>query len=721
MIPLCLVVSSLFGDIAIPTVPDGHPRVYVRPDDLPGMRERIHLPEFADEWEAIQRSDEAMPLAFVYLLTGDERAGERAIRRWWDDHEQNRDSEDRLGRHFHNDMHVGACVYDWCHDLLTARQKREIIEALQSTAGSHAPGYPAAFDTHVVVGHGTEGWVLAGQLPAGIAIYDEEPDMYEAAARLVVGNFAPARDFLYAAHMHHQGDSYYATRFQHDIAASWLMRAIGGGDVFSREQQYVAYQPIYHLRPDGQQLRSGDSFDERGRDARKRLIALLTATYYDDPHLMAAVDSDVWGSAREMGAIFSIMYRKPDVPTRAIEQLPLTKYFPEPMGEMVARTGWDMGVDSGSAVVQMRIGGTFFGNHQCKDFGTFQIYYRGALAIATGVYEGGTAPYGSPHWKNWLHQTVSKNGLLIFDPDEEMGRGSANDGGQRWPAHGDHPKNLSVLTSDEYTYGHVTAHAFGPDARRPVYSYIAGDITNAYASAKASSVTRSMVTLNTGDATYPAVLIVHDRVVSTHRDFRKTWLLHSIEQPAVGGRTITIRRTGEAYGGGSYGGNLIAESLLPRDADIDVIGGPGRAFWIESAGRNFAAAKDAPAEPGAWRVEVSATGAREHEFLHVLTAMADTTDGGPAVATIEGDRAVGVDVLGHVVVFADDEPEFVVQGRGQGGGPGGRTRHVLVCGLAPGAWVVMRDGVAADDVTVTGDAASVHFEAQAGTYALTRR
>ncbi|MBT7098338.1 hypothetical protein HN937_13240, partial [Candidatus Poribacteria bacterium] len=606
-----------------------------------------------------------------------------------------------------------ACVYDWCYDLLTDGQKRELIDALKWTAGSHAPGYPAEFDTHVVVGHGTEGWVLTGQLPAGIAIYDEDPQMYDAAARLVVGNFAPARDFLYAAHMHHQGDSYYATRFQHDIAASWLMRAIGGGDLFSREQQYVAYQPLYHLRPDGQQMRSGDTFDERGRDSRKRLIALLTATYYDDPYLMTAADSDVWGSARAIGAIFSILYRKPDSPTRAIDELPLTKYFAEPMGEMVARTGWDMGVDSASAVVQMRIGGTFFGNHQCKDFGTFQIYYRGALALATGIYEGGSAPYGSPHWKNWLHQTVSKNGLLIFDPSEDMGRGSANDGGQRWPAHGDHPKNLSVLTSDEYAYGHVTGHAFGPDARQPVYSYIAGDITNAYASAKASTVVRSMVTLNTGDATYPATLIVHDRLISTRPDFRKTWLLHSIEQPTVNGTTITVRRVGEAYGGGAYGGKLVAESLLPREADIDVIGGPGREFWIESAGTNFAATKAAPAEPGAWRVEVSTDGAREHEFLHVLTVMDDTTPAGPRVTTVEAERAVAVDVLGHVVVFADGEPEFVTAD--------GETRHVLVCGLASGAWDVSRDGVAVDVLRVTSDAASAYFEADPGAYALTRR
>lgn len=53
-----------------------------------------------------------------------------------------------------------------------------------------------------------------------------------------------------------------------------------------------------------------------------------------------------------------------------------------------------MRVESRDAVVQMRIGERFFGNHQHKDFGTFQIYYRGPLAISSGVYD----LYGSEQW-----------------------------------------------------------------------------------------------------------------------------------------------------------------------------------------------------------------------------------------------------------------------------------------------------------------------------------
>jgi hypothetical protein len=128
-------------------------------------------------------------------------------------------------------------------------------------------------------------------------------------------------------------------------------------------------------------------------------------------------------------------------------------------------------VASQDAVVHTRIGGTFFGNHQRKDFGTFQVYYTGALAISSGVYEGDGDSYGS-----------------------------------------DHPGNLDSLLNDGYAdMGRVTAHAFGPDPNAPEYSYIAGAITGAHLDAKVSEVSRSMVALDTGDPTYPCVLVVSDR------------------------------------------------------------------------------------------------------------------------------------------------------------------------------------------------------------------
>ncbi|MEK7396076.1 MAG: heparinase II/III family protein, partial [Candidatus Poribacteria bacterium] len=609
------------ASVKIPPVPSGHPRVYVRTSDLAEIRRKIDNPEFSRAWNLVKKSNNPFCKAFVYMITGDSEAGREAIKEWFDAFDKIANNPDQAGRIFPNLIHSGACIYDWCYALLKDDEKQGFIKKLETIASSHSPGYPANPDGHAVVGHDTEGWLLTGQLPAGIAICDESKTMYDSSAELFFRKFVPARNFLYPAHMHHQGDSYFQTRFQHDQAVSWLFRRIGINDVFTPEMQFVPYQFIYNMRPDGQQMHSGDVFNEMGNDPRKRMVAMMTASYYDDPYLAFMAESDFFNKYGDTDSVFELLFKKPNAKKSPISELPLTKYFPSPMGEMVARTGWNMGVNSHDAVVQMRIGEYFFGNHQCKDFGIFQIYYRGALAISSGIYD----EYGNDHWKNYLHQIISKNGLLISDPKEEAKKGSVNDGGQRWVDGSDHPKNLERLLDKDYKMGKVTVYEFGPDKIVPEYSYIAGNITNAYSSQKVTKVTRSMVTFSTHNEKYPCAFIIMDRVQSTDPSFKKTWLLHSIQEPDVNGRTTTIIRDGK-YKNGEYGGKLVLESILPEKAEIKKIGGKGKEFWIEIAQRNYEASKKDITEGGAWRIEVSPTQKSERDtFLHVISIMDKAT------------------------------------------------------------------------------------------------
>lgn len=86
----------------------------------------------------------------------------------------------------------------------------------------------------------------------------------------------------------------------------------------------------------------------------------------------------------------------------------------------------------------MRVGTTYFGNHQHRDAGAFQIYFkfvyvfsyvtrRGGLAISTGVYDS----YASSHWKNYYHSTISKNSLLIYAPSEPQNSNAGVNVGQQ--------------------------------------------------------------------------------------------------------------------------------------------------------------------------------------------------------------------------------------------------------------------------------------------------
>jgi len=699
-----------------PPVPAGHPRVYVTPDAVPSIQARLTEPGFSDLWDDVQSSDHPVCRAFVYLVTGDEAAGRAAVDSALPALQACDDA-----RVFENPMHNAAIVYDWCYDLLTEGEKSSFVTEFERIAASHGPGYPAEAGQGAVVGHTTEGWLLTDQIPAGLAIYDEQPLMYDAGATVFFDEFVPVRNYLYPAHMHHQGDSYVGTRFQHDIGASWLFRVIGGGDVFTREQQYVPYQLIYNLRPDGQQMRSGDTYDDRGMSNSKRRLMMLTGSYYEDPTLLWMADSDFFWSPSDLDRVLALVLRPSGVSTQPVSGLPLTKFFPEPMGEMVARTGWTMGVDSPDAVIHMRIGKTFFGNHQRKDFGTFQIYYRGALAIASGVYEGTDSNYGTSHWINYYHQTVAHNGLLIFDPSEEMilhGDPQANDGGQHWPNGGaDHPRDLPTILDNGYEMGSVTARAFGPDASAPEYSYIAGDVTAAYSASKASLVTRSMAAFNLMDALYPAALVVFDRVVATSPDFKKTWLLHSMDEPQVAGRGVTITRTGPTYDdSGEYNGKLVAESLLPEDADMVTVGGSGREFWVESTSTNYWTEKEGASEAGAWRVEVSpASPAASDRFLHVLTVMDASTASGPEVTLVRSGGHVGAALLDRMVLF-NEEAGLLSAASFEVTGDGGRK--VLVCDLAEGWWNVLSGGEIVATLLVTAEETCLYYEAAPGSYTL---
>ena len=68
----------------------------------------------------------------------------------------------------------------------------------------------------------------------------------------------------------------------------------------------------------------------------------------------------------------------------AIGTLPLTRYYPSPVGEMTARTGWDMGVNSPDVVATMTLTEYNPMNHGHFDCGHFMIYYKGALAHDSG-------------------------------------------------------------------------------------------------------------------------------------------------------------------------------------------------------------------------------------------------------------------------------------------------------------------------------------------------
>lgn len=680
----------------IPTVPQGHPRVYLLPSDVVDIQSKIALPEFQAIWQQVSNSSHPAAMALTYLITADATKGRLAVDQALADVQ----SSSAFSR-WYDPVHYAACVYDWCYDLLTEAEKQAFVNEFQRIAGLTQAGYPAGGNIAPIGSGAEEGCILTAQLPAGLAIYDEVPEMFDAAAQMFLESFKPARDYYYPGHAHPQGDSY-INRLVYDMFASWLFRRMGEGNVLSVEQQYVPYAIIYNRRPDYRQMRRGDTFDLVGHYGDKRLLSMLTGTYYEDPYLMQMADEEISASFNDLSEVFHLIFRKPGLAKSPISQLPLTKYFAEPIGEMVMRTGWNMGWPSNDAMIFMRLGGTYFHGHQHRDMGTFQIYYKGPLATVSGVYQSGDTGAGSEHWEDYYHQTLSHNGLLIFDPNEAVQPTyhKVNDGGQRMPNNGFYPRSYNL--DSLYKLGEVKSRDFGPDANDPDYGYLSGNITNAYTE-KVSLVTRSMVAMNLRDSTYPAALITFDRIKSTRPEFKKTWLLHSHQEPLIDGKTITIVNNQSfnmfdgAWSEQNWSGKVVAESLLPHDAEIVSIGGPGYEFWVESVRRNYAVSWYENDEPGAWRVEVSPSSQQTWDnFLHVMTVMDQTTAHGPDVELIENDKIAGIMLLNRAVIFSKsdemlDAVSFPL--------PSDGITHVLVCDLKPGPWTVRRG----DDVIFRAD------------------
>ncbi|TBL78995.1 heparin/heparin-sulfate lyase HepB [Paenibacillus thalictri] len=667
---------SLWAKPAV-TPPAERPRLLMRAGDKPMLKMRIEHPDmrklagrlhyFAsfplDKLQAWDAPDAAFVLeanALLYALNDDEEAGRKAkalamtaVTRKFNSNYQ--DISREIGRL----MLAGAVVYDWCYELFDEQERSHMIAHFKRLAGLLECGYPPDHEG-AFVGHTSEWMLMRDLIGTGIAIYEEDPEMYDLAAGRFFAEFVPARNFFYPSGWHHQGDNYGSFRYQCELFATLLFAKMGHDGVFDPSQEKVGYQWLYSRRPDGKLLRDGDTdnplYEENRYIKLFPLVYLMAGNYYNNGYFLDQQLRE-HPDMPDFYVFHAFLFHDPALQRKPLRELPLTRYFAEPAGIMVARTGWDEGIDkqSSTVVAEMKIGMYQYNNHQHLDAGSFQIYYKGYLAIDSGIYKGSSGKYHSPHNKYYFKRTIAHNAMLVHDPDELKRHPfitdgglmwpNVNDGGQRWPNNGRPAKHLEQLLGGEFQRGKVLAHAYGPDEAAPAFSYLKGDITAAY-SQKVSKHTRSFVFLNLQKQGVPAVLIVYDDIVSVQPEFVKTWLLHSIEEPAVAGRRTVIARTEDGYGG-----ELAVDTLLPEQAVIGKVGGPGQEFAV--GGTNYANDAAGFVEQGSWRIEVRPEQAsREDRFLHAIQIKDHDGSEAPAAVRVDCGNMTGVYVQDWVVMFS---------------------------------------------------------------------
>ena len=733
--------------VEIPIPPTVHPRLYLRSSDIPELRERLKNPEIKKTIAKIQKlgvdrtpEEEAKAPdksgfryyaemrgvtsrvqleALDYLLNKKKSVARKAIVAMLDTlRNTNYGKKGDLSRASGQMLMCGAMVYDWCYDQMKDSEKKAYINEFVRISKTMECGYPPK-NTEPIAGHSSEWMVMRDMLSAAIAIYDEFPEMYNHVMTMLCRDYIPVRNYVYAGHNYHQGTSYANVRFSNDLFSLWILDRMGAGAVYDPAQQFVMYDFLYRRRPDGMVLPAGDV--NPGIGGSYGLPAMLAYSYYKDPYLAYEYKRNT--KIDNHCLIFDVLWRDYTIEPKSPETLPLTKYSGTPYGWMIARTGWD----KNSVIAEMKINEHFVGNHQHMDGGAFQIYYKGPLAIDAGAYHGTSGGYNSAHNKNFFKRTVAHNSLLVFDPNEKFASWNYggtdktefadNDGGQRMP--GDRwetCRSFADLLSDEYTTGQVLAHGIGGDYMAPEYSYLSGDITKAY-SDKVKEVKRSFVFLNLKSEKVPAAMVVFDKVVSKNAEFKKHWLLHSIEQPQVSENGIIIKRTKDGDSG-----MLSNTVLLPakENLDMQVIGGKGKEFWVN--GTNYANAPQAGRpdprnERGEWRVEVSPSApANEDYFLNVIQVADNNCNELHKASLLKGENLVGAVIADRIVTFSKDgetingKAEMDVQGNG--------TFKFVMTNMKPGTWQVKKDGkifipykwVGAEDGVLSFEGGSGHYE-----------
>lgn len=727
----------------IPVPPKEHPRLFFRAKDIPALTEKIGHPLMADCWKGIMESA-ATPTdgklaqdgakhnmnnriinaieakAFLYAFQKTQKAGQEAVEAVFNynktlviDHNKADVCRD-IGRV----ILMTAIVYDWCYDLIALQDKKWLIGRMENLGKQLEIVWPKLAQGSIV-GHGSEAQLARDMLSCGVAVYDEKPEIYHLAAGRIFAEFIPARKFFYPAAYHHQGSSYGPYRFVWDLWITMIYDKMGYPKILGDDQAKIPYRWIYSRRPDGQFFRDGDDFYELFTNFGKTWTiagAGLTGSYFKDPILMGeAIDK------KQMGrdGLFDFLFIDPFAEAKSnLTGLPLTRYFQSPLGAMIARTGWGNEITSNTAVASMKIGVYSFANHEHLDAGSFQIYYKGPLAVNSGIYQGKTGGYGCEHFINYYQRSIAHNTMLIYNPDEKLtwhGREIINDGGQLFPNGGSEPRNMKEFLGNDYKIGEVLAHGFGPDLVKPEYSYLKGELAEAY-SDKVKSFKRSFVFLNFNNATVPAAFLVFDRVNSSNKDFKKTWLLHCVEEPEISGNTAIVKRTEKGYNG-----QLVNTTLLPKldNLAIQKVGGKDNEYTVN--GKNFpqyVSQENNSFDGAIWRLEVSPKNADNNDlFLNVMQVMdANGTSKSLAVEKLETDEFVGAKIADRIVLFSKNgeintKPiSLKIDGNG--------TSKVLIADMQKGKWKVesLKDSV----FTVKDGEHLLHFSVPKGNYKIIR-
>ena len=643
-------------------------------------------------------------------------------------------------REFGNVMYIAACVYDWCYDLLSDDDKLQIATGVEhklcrgevpNTLGGIAStsstvkmevGFPPS-SQHSLVGHGSEYQFLRDYLSFSIAVFDELPDWYEFIGGRLYSEFVPVRQTYYSTGLYPQGTATYGIwRFLADCYAAALITTATGINPYTDAMTDVLFSFASHETTNSGLFLVGDGSNVTFPYAKVGYEALILQYLFADSDkapLLKLMASEMVGEYSENGIAgvrcpeyFIFASKNVNAPPKGSnwrDYMALVTYNGGFNGQYIVRNSWD----DNAAAVFMKIGEMTTANHDHEDAGTFQIHYKGLTTGPSGVYDS----YGSTQWSRYYQATVSKNGILIYDPEQKDTLKGWYTGSQQ--TKGDEPINLEAWQAGNYDRAVVTGKKDGvsADGVTPEFVYLAGDITKSYSSSQASYVGRSMLTVYTGNEDIPMIFFVFDRIDAQSESFVKKFLLqvNGEQAPTIDNDNKTVTIT-------DADGKLVLQNVLGCDEIVGIGGGPGQNYLIND--KQCIDENDVIDEPirlqNSWgRVELHKSGNKSDLMLNVLYVTDADNDSslleakGVSATDADGEKLLEGSTVGNITAMFATEKEGLDEAvKLTAEGSGDMTYYIG--GLTAGSWNVYVGTTLTATKTVAAGEGIISFTAPAG-------
>jgi hypothetical protein len=430
-------------------IPKSHPRLFVRPEDVPRLRElaqgamkdryrplvarcerlladppptaepRRYPPEMvqgSEEWKAlwwgnrtytIAALDGAATLAFTRLLGGKEEYGQLAKRilldcaKW--------DPKGATGYRYNDEAgmpyaYYFSRTYTFVHDLLT-QEEREVCRRVMKIRGEEM--YQHLYPRHLwrpYSSHSNRAWHFLGEIGVAFQGEIEGADDWVWFAMNVFYNVYPVWSDDDGGW--HEGVSYWSSYIDRFTWWADVMRAAMGINAYQKPYfAKVGYYPMY-LMPPGKT--DGGFGDGANRSRASQLVPLVSqlAAQAGNPNWQWYVEQ-MGGPSKTSGYVGFVRGMLPKVEPQAPEGLPPSRLF-RGTGQAYLNTTLTAADQDVQVIFKSSPMGTQSHGNEANN--SFVLWaYGQPLLVRTGHYY----LYGGPHHRDWVWSTRSLNNITV--------------------------------------------------------------------------------------------------------------------------------------------------------------------------------------------------------------------------------------------------------------------------------------------------------------------